>query len=206
MAPSKSASRPGSRTDLAGFRERDGSSNHLARGDFANLSSKNDRGTKPGGSGPVTPRIMKTHFPVLLAAAAALLLAGCSTFESRSKEKAAVFNSLDTSTQERLKKGEIALGDTAEMVYLALGNPDERISKTTADGETMDWVYNVYWQEYAGSVTTGYRRFVVYDRGSKRYVVYYQPVRSDLYQQRVDERVRVEMKNGRVSSVEETKT
>jgi hypothetical protein len=149
---------------------------------------------------------MKSHLPVLLATAAALLLAGCSTFESRSKEKAAVFNSLDTSTQQRLKKGEIALGDTAEMVYLALGNPDERSSRTTPDGETMTWVYNVYWQEYAGSVTTGYRRFVVYDRSSKRYVVYYQPVRSDLYQQRVDERVRVEMKNGRVSSVEETKT
>ena len=70
---------------------------------------------------------------MLLAAAAALLLAGCSTFESRSKEKAAVFNSLDTSTQERLKKGEIALGDTAEMVYLALGNPDERTIREAAE-------------------------------------------------------------------------
>jgi hypothetical protein len=91
-------------------------------------------------------------------------------------------------------------------VYIALGNPDERTAKTTADGETMTWVYNEYWQEYAGSVMSGYRRFVVYDKASKRYVVYYEPVRTDIYQQRVDERIRVEMKNGRVSSVEETKT
>jgi uncharacterized lipoprotein len=48
---------------------------------------------------------MKSHLPVLLAAAAALLLAGCSTFESRSKEKAAVFNSLDTSTQATPEEG-----------------------------------------------------------------------------------------------------
>lgn len=151
---------------------------------------------------------MKSHLqlPALLAATAAFLLAGCSTFESRSQEKAAVFNSLDTSTQQRLKKGELSIGDTADLVYIALGNPDERSAKTTADGETMTWVYNVYWQEYAGSVMSGYRRFVVYDKASKRYVVYYEPVRTDIYQQRVDERIRVEMKNGRVSSVEETKT
>jgi len=139
------------------------------------------------------------------AAVLALALAGCSTFDSRAKEKAAVYNQLDSNTQQRLKKGEIAFGDTADLVYIALGNPDERKSTTTAAGEKMTWIYNVYWQEYAGSVHTGYRRIVIYDPGLKRYIVYYEPVRTDVYRERVDERIRVELTNGRVTSVEQTK-
>jgi len=148
---------------------------------------------------------MRFKAPSLIVVAATLLLAGCNTFDSRSKEKSAVFNSLDSSTQQRLKKGELAIGDTADLVYIALGNPDERSSSLNADGEVMTWVYNVYWQEYAGSVQTGYRRIVVYDKASKRYVVYFEPVRTDIYRERVDERIRVELRNGRVSAVEQTK-
>lgn len=148
---------------------------------------------------------MRFKAPSLIVVIATLLLAGCNTFESRSKEKSAVFDSLDASTQQRLKKGELAIGDTADLVYIALGNPDERSSSLTADGEVMTWVYNVYWQEYAGSVQTGYRRIVVYDKVSKRYVVYFEPVRTDVYRERVDERIRVELRNGRVSAVEQTK-
>jgi len=147
---------------------------------------------------------MRCKIPSLIVVAATLLFAGCNTFESRSKEKSAVFNSLDSSTQQRLKKGELAIGDTADLVYIALGSPDERSSSLTTDGEVMTWVYNVYWQEYAGSVQTGYRRIVVYDKVSRRYVVYFEPVRTDVYRERVDERIRVELRNGRVSAVEQT--
>jgi len=149
---------------------------------------------------------MRTLFTPLIAATALLtLVAGCSSFDSRSKEKAAVFNSLDTTTQQRLKKGDLAIGDTADLVYIALGNPDQRTSSTTGAGEKMTWVYNVYWQEYAGTVQSGYRRIVIYDPGLKRYIVYYEPVRTDIYRERVDERIRVEITNGRVTSVEQTK-
>lgn len=145
---------------------------------------------------------------IALAAAgvlAALFATGCSTFHSRSQEKAEVFNALDSNTQQRLKKGEIAIGDTADLVYIALGNPDERTSSITSAGEKITWIYNVYWQEYAGTVHSGYRRIVIYDPGLKRYLVYYEPVRTDVYRQRVDERIRVELVNGRVTSVEQTK-
>ncbi len=134
-----------------------------------------------------------------------LLVGGCSTFESRSQEKAEVFNALDTHTQQRLKKGEISVGDTADLVYIALGNPDERRSSTTAKGEKLTWIYNVYWQEYAGTVHAGFRRIVIYDPQSKRYLVYFEPVQTDVYRQRSEERIRVEFLNGRVTSVEQTK-
>jgi len=154
--------------------------------------------------------VMHASFTTRLAALAAvtsliLLAAGCSTFDSRSKEKSEVFNALDSHTQQRLKKGEIALGDTADLVYIALGNPDERKSSTTKAGEKLTWIYNVYWQEYAGTVHTGYRRIVIYDPQSKRYFVYLEPVQTDVYRQRSEERIRVEFLNGRVTSVEQTK-
>lgn len=132
-------------------------------------------------------------------------LAGCNTFERRSREKATVYNTLDPNTQQRLKRGEIAVGDTTDLVYIALGNPDERRGSTTAEGEVMTWVYNVYWQEYAGTAQLGYRRIVVYDPGLKRYVIYYEPVRTDVYRNRVEERIRIEFRDGRVRSIEQTK-
>lgn len=150
---------------------------------------------------------MPRHLIALAAvgALAVLFPTGCSTFHSRSQEKSEVYNALDSNTQQRLKKGEIAIGDTADLVYIALGNPDERKSTVTAAGEKLTWIYNVYWQEYAGTVHTGYRRIVIYDPQNKRYLVYYEPVHTDVYRERVDERIRVEMLNGRVTSVEQTK-
>lgn len=148
-----------------------------------------------------------TLLPALSLAAGvlALALSGCNTFDRRAEEKAAVFNNLDPGTQQRLKKGEIAIGDTADMVYIAMGNPDERSSTLRENGEHLTWVYNVYYQEYLGSVTAGYRRIVVFDRSTNRYIVYYQPVNRDVFRQHVDERLRIEFRNGRVVTVEETK-
>ncbi len=169
----------------------------------------------PGNNPPGTmsqPFAMHAFFTlrrlIALAASAALVTlfaTGCSTFHSRSQEKSEVFNALDSQTQQRLKKGEIAIGDTADLVYIALGSPDERRSSITSAGEKLTWIYNVYWQEYAGTVHSGYRRIVIYDPGLKRYLVYFEPVRTDVYHQRVDERIRVELINGRVASVEQTK-
>ena len=70
----------------------------------------------------------------LLIAFALLSLSGCNTFEQRSEEKAAVFYQLDKATQEKLRQGEVELGFTTDMVFIALGRPDYKSEQITAKG------------------------------------------------------------------------
>ena len=132
-----------------------------------------------------------------------LLAAGCSTFDSRVREKSDVFAQLDEATQNRLRNHELHVGDTEDMVYIALGKPDEMRGVTNSNGSSMLWVYNAYWQSYQGTRFVGYRRQVVYDSGSKSYKVYYEPVEEPVWESRVEERIRVTFTNGVVSVVEQ---
>ncbi|HEY0968980.1 MAG TPA: membrane lipoprotein lipid attachment site-containing protein [Opitutaceae bacterium] len=145
---------------------------------------------------------MRKSFLFLVVAAA---LAGCSTFERRAEEKSATFNQLDEATRQRLKDRDITVGDTQDMVYIALGVPDEKRDRLSLDGSETTWVYNAYWQEYQGQALVGYRRHVVFDPGSRRYRVYYTPVSQSVYAEREEERIRVTFNNGTVSSVEQVK-
>ena len=145
-------------------------------------------------------------FLVLLSVTIALLaVTGCSTFESRSKQKAAVFNSLDTATQERLKTGDILVGDTTDEVYIALGKPDEQRNTTTAAGQTTRWIYNRYWQEYQGEAFVGSRPVYVKNPTTGAVTVYYEPVRQPVYANRSQERLRITFKDDRVTVVERPK-
>ncbi len=145
---------------------------------------------------------MRKSFLFLVVAAA---LAGCSTFERRAEEKSATFNQLDEATRQRLKERDITVGDTQDMVYIALGVPDEKRDRLSMDGSETTWVYNAYWQEYQGQALVGYRRHVVFDPGSRRYRVYYTPVSQSVYAEREEERIRVTFNNGKVSSIEQVK-
>ena len=145
---------------------------------------------------------MKTSLSLVLAGAA-LLLAGCNTFNSRARQMSAVYDNLPATDQQRLQRGGIAIGDSPEMVYIALGNPDERRDITTADGTHTTWVYRTYWQQYEGQAWLGYRRVIVPARGGRGYVVYHEPVTQDVYRTHVDDRLRVTFANGAVQSVEQ---
>lgn len=143
--------------------------------------------------------------PFLLVLLFATLLSGCSTFERRSAEKSATFNQLDEATRQRLKERDITVGDTQDMVYIALGVPDEKRDRITLDASETTWIYNAYWQEYQGQALVGYRRHVVFDPGSRRYRVYYTPVEQSVYAQREEERIRVTFDRGQVTSIEQVK-
>jgi len=136
---------------------------------------------------------------------ALLVATGCSTFESRSKQKATVFNSLDTATRERLKTGEILMGDTTDEVYIALGKPDEQRNTTTAAGHTTHWIYNRYWQEYQGEAYVGSRPVYVKNPTTGAVTVYYEPVRQPVYASRTEARLRITFQNDRVSVIERPK-
>ncbi|MES2693646.1 MAG: hypothetical protein V4773_09245 [Verrucomicrobiota bacterium] len=148
---------------------------------------------------------LNTRISLLLAAAAAVVtLAGCNTFDSRAKQMSAVYDQLPASEQQRLERGAINIGDTPEMVYIALGSPDEKRDTTSADGTKTTWVYNTYWQQYEGQAWLGYRRVIVPARSGRGYVVFHEPVTQDVYRTRVDERIRVTFGNGTVQTVEQS--
>jgi hypothetical protein len=113
-------------------------------------------------------RISKTLPFRILAGIALVMLAGCSTINSRIKENAAVFDSLPADVQEKISQGIVEVGYTPDIVYIAMGNPHEKRSSRSADRNKSTWIYNVYFQDWVGRVQLGYRRVVVYDEKTKR--------------------------------------
>ncbi len=78
----------------------------------------------------------------LLLLATALLLAGCESISTRARQHAATFNTLAPEVQQRLLAGEVAVGDTPEMVEIAFGEPnDDRAILTTSGRVRRMWVY-----------------------------------------------------------------
>lgn len=134
-----------------------------------------------------------------------LTLAGCDTFERRSHEQANTFERLSPEERDKLKRGVIEVGNTPEMVYIALGRPDEKHESTKADGTESVWIYKTYHQEYEGDVHSGYRRVLVWDPKLRRYFVYYDPVYTDVYSEHEEEHIRIKFKNGKVTEIEQPK-
>jgi hypothetical protein len=133
------------------------------------------------------------------------VLAGCQSVETRIKEKPELFAALDLETQEKIKQGIIDLGFTEDMVYLALGKPDERKESVSANGQTLTWIYNSYYERYEGTHHAGYYRRVYFDPYLHSYRVHYRPVLVDTYSSEKEERIRVVFKDGKVTVIEQTK-
>lgn len=141
----------------------------------------------------------------LLALGTLLFAAGCQTVDSRIRENPQLFASLDAATQAKIKQGIIDLGYTEDMVYLALGAPDQkRESRSTAGSQTV-WIYNTYFERYDGTHFVGYNRRIYFDPYLRTYRFHYMPVFADAYRPEVEERIRVVFENGRVTVIEQTK-
>jgi hypothetical protein len=150
--------------------------------------------------------LSRLSLPAIACGAAVLLtLAGCDTFDSRAKEKSATYDSLNSNTQQRLEKGKINVGDTPDMVYIALGNPDEKRERSTTNNEQDIWIYKTYVEEYAGTVWGGYHRVIGPGFGGRGYIIYREPISQDLYRDHVDEIIRVTFSAGKVTAVEQVK-
>lgn len=139
---------------------------------------------------------------LVLAATAVCLSSGCASFESRTEEKAYVFDSLTPATKQRLKDGEIRVGDSFDMVYIALGAPDEKHERTTRNDRETVWVYASYDRRYEGEAYVGYRRVVTRAGLLGGYHVHYEPVSESTFSERSEERFRVTFENGAVSAIE----
>jgi hypothetical protein len=85
---------------------------------------------------------MKTKLTsAAFALGAALLLAGCSTVDSRIARNREAFNSWPPAVQDKVVVGQIDIGFTADQVRVALGEPDRVFTRTTADGTLQVWSY-----------------------------------------------------------------
>ncbi|MDE3083813.1 MAG: hypothetical protein KGJ37_01160 [Verrucomicrobiota bacterium] len=68
-------------------------------------------------------------------------LAGCSTPSSRIGRHQAEFDAWPPEVQQKVRAGRAGLGFTAEQVRLALGDPDRKYTRTTAQGTSEVWAY-----------------------------------------------------------------
>ncbi len=136
---------------------------------------------------------------------ALLILAGCSTIDSRIKDNAALFSSLDQKTQEKIKAGVIEVGYTEKMTFMVLGAPDEKTEKVTATGRETTWIYIQVREHYAGSVVSNYRRVAVKDPKTGAIFYILRPEFTDVYQQTEQERLRVIFNDGKVTAFEQEK-
>jgi len=141
---------------------------------------------------------MKHFFPFsVFAVLAALFLAGCSTPESRIKNNQDLFNRLTPAQQELIKKGQVALGFDADMVHLAIGEPDHIRVRTDAKGTSEVWIYST-WESSSGVIL--YRGWY-----HRRYDTLY-PYYLETPTRRERDHFRVTFKDGKVASIEtETK-
>lgn len=76
-----------------------------------------------------------------LAAISLVAIAGCATPESRIKEKPEAFNSFPPEVQSKIRTGQVDIGYSKDMVYIALGKPDREYTRTTTEGTYEVWSY-----------------------------------------------------------------
>jgi hypothetical protein len=157
----------------------------------------------------VASPIMKKLFQLPLLLSAVLLLDACSTINSRIKEKEPVYNSLDANTRAKIAHGDVDLGFTPDMVYIALGDPDVKRHIRASKGQAEQWIYRSYYDVYddIGFAGYGYHRwFAPYGRYGRGYRVYWEPVYQGFYHEMPEDDIRVTFANGKVVMIDQART
>jgi hypothetical protein len=125
-------------------------------------------------------------------------MAGCSTPETRIRANPEAFNRLTPEEQNLIREGRVGIGFNAEMVRLAVGDPDRIWTRTDTEGATESWSYTTY-ETYDGFPL--YRGFYhrYYGGWYNSYYPYYlsYPARRDR------EVFKVVFKEGRVVAIEQ---
>ncbi len=81
---------------------------------------------------------------VLIGVIAAFALTGChptAGIPARIQEKSAVFSHLTDAQKRNIEKGVIEVGDTTDMVYMALGKPQKIREEKLPEGRETTWIY-----------------------------------------------------------------
>ena len=134
-------------------------------------------------------------FSVLISCAVIAWVAGCSTPQSRIDKEPEAFAELNATDQQLIREGKVAVGFTAEMVKMALGEPDRIFVRTDTNGANEAWSYTTY--ETDDGVLL-YRGFYHRHWGNPMFYPYY----TNYSGRRTREYLKVVFANGRVSSIE----
>jgi hypothetical protein len=106
---------------------------------------------------------MKSIIALLLTACAVLMF-GCSTTESRIRKNPELFATLTAEQQDKIRMGEVEVGFNAEMVRLALGEPDRLTMRTDGDGASEIWHYITYDAPHGAPLYRGwYHRYYMWN-------------------------------------------
>ncbi len=73
--------------------------------------------------------------------AAAIILTGCSTTESRISEHPDLFNTLSPRDQQLVQQGQIRYGMSQNAVWLAWGSPDQKTAGNMRGTSAETWIY-----------------------------------------------------------------
>lgn len=92
-------------------------------------------------------------YPLCVAGVILLNACGHSTLHSRIGEKQQSFVGLTPREQAMIKRGVIAVGFTADMVYMALAKPDRIVAGPGPMQET--WLYQTFYAADGSSLTPG---------------------------------------------------
>lgn len=148
-------------------------------------------------------RHRKNLFASLLPLGAFLMLCclcGCvSGIEGRIGERAELFSAYSVETQERLRAGQLRLGDDQDAVWFVYGAPNEKVRRMDEHGTAEIWIYKVLGYNQQGvypAVRPVYRDV----RGSLRQSYYI----DDTPEYEWQEVRRVEFRNGHVTAVQIT--
>jgi hypothetical protein len=134
---------------------------------------------------------------LVLGVVLALAVGGCATPAARIKRNPDLFAGFPPEIQAAVREGQIALGYTREMVYIALGKPAREYDREDTDGVAEVWAYtdrniihDPYWRLY-GDVWYRHRAGH-YGIGLPFYGYY----------EREYESLRVEFRGGQVTAIE----
>ena len=68
-----------------------------------------------------------------------LKLTSCATVDRRIQRNQEAFDQLPQQTQERIRRGEIAIGDSPDAVRIAKGEPRHKSTRITNGADVMIW-------------------------------------------------------------------
>lgn len=130
----------------------------------------------------------------------AILLTGCRTLDDRINQHRAEFDALDHRTQQMIRGGEVAVGFTLDMAYMALGEPTK--TETTSTGQVV-WQYHREPATAANeTIRAGYRRRVIYDPVKRTDTVITEAIDKKAFPNLVPYTLRLTFENNRLISLE----
>jgi len=142
---------------------------------------------------------VERYFACALVVSVCISICGCYSPGSRIKNHAEVFATFSPEVQENVRRGEVEMGYTQDMVFIALGKPDRKYVRYSERGQTEVWSYvtTEYWTDRQRVNISLRVRSADGHRQTVRDRVWV-----DVQQEREHERMRVEFDDGQVSAIE----